>query len=310
VKVRAVLNPRAGVAAERALEAVRQGRPSWKELAVFVTTGPGDATALAREAARAGIDLVLAVGGDGTANEAAQGLFDSETALGIVPVGSGNGLARCLRIPLDPARALAALEDGVTRPIDVGLLNGSPFLNVGGAGFDAVVGADFHAAGRGGGRRGVLSYVLLSLLRVARYRAEPLRLEADGGAHDLRPFLVCLANGPQYGAGAVIAPGARLDDGRLDIVVIDAAAPLVLLANVPRLFAGTIHRSRLYRRLSASRATLHGGAPFAFHRDGEPESPVSRLEVGVRPRALRLRVPRAVTEDARGPFGAEPGREP
>jgi diacylglycerol kinase (ATP) len=302
LKVRAILNPRAGVAAERALAAVRRGRPSWTELTVFVTTGPGDAKALAREAAEAGAELVLSVGGDGTANETAQGLLGSPTALGIVPVGSGNGLARCLRIPLDPARALAALEDGVDRAIDVGTANGRPFLNVGGAGFDAVVGADFHVSGRSGRRRGILSYVLLSLFRVARYRAEPLRLEADGERHELRPFLVCLANGPQYGGGATIARGAKLDDGRLDIVMIDDAPRPVLLANIPRLFAGRLDRSRLYRRLTATNAVLTGHAPFAYHRDGEPEVPVARLEVGLLPRGLKIRSPRATVTDPAGPF--------
>lgn len=305
MKVRAILNPRAGVAAKQALVAVRRGRPSWTDLTVAVTTGPGDARRLAEEAARAGAGLVLSVGGDGTANEVAQGLIGSPTALGIVPVGSGNGLARCLRIPLDPAEALAALEDGVTRAIDVGTANGRPFLNVGGAGFDAVVGADFQAAGRSGRRRGILSYVLLSLFRVARYRAQPLRLEADGERHELRPFLVCLANGPQYGAGAIIARGARLDDGRLDVVVIDDAPRPVLLANIPRLFTGRLDRSRLHRRLTTAKAMLTGHAPFAYHRDGEPEAPVARLEVGLLSCALRIKVPRALAQDPECPF--EPG---
>jgi diacylglycerol kinase (ATP) len=302
LKVRAILNPRAGVAAKRALAAVRRGRPSWTDLTVAVTTGPGDARTLAVEAAQAGAELVLSVGGDGTANEAAQGLLGSPTALGIVPVGSGNGLARCLRIPLDPARALVALEDGVDCAMDVGTTNGRLFLNVGGAGFDAVIGADFQAAGRSGRRRGILSYVLLSLFRVARYRASPLRLEADGLGHELCPFLICLANGPQYGGGATIARGAKLDDGRLDIVVIDDAPRPVLLANVPRLFTGRLDRSALYRRLTAGSAILTGRAPFAYHRDGEPEAPVSRLEVGLLPRALKVRVPRATAPDPEGPF--------
>jgi len=305
LKVRAILNPRAGVAAKRALLGLRRGRPSWTDLTVFVTTGPGDARTLAEEAARAGAGLVLSVGGDGTANEVAQGLLGSPTALGIVPVGSGNGLARCLGIPLDPARALESLEHGVDRLIDVGTANRRPFLNVGGAGFDAVVGADFQAAGRIGRRRGISSYVLLSLLRLARYHVQPLRLEADGMRHELRPFLVCLANGPQYGAGALIARGAKLDDGRLDIVVIDDAPPAVLLANVPRLFTGRLEHSRLYRRLTATSAVLTGQAAFAYHRDGEPEPAVTRLEVGLLPRALRLRVPRATDRDSAGPLRLE-----
>jgi diacylglycerol kinase family enzyme len=184
----------------------------------------------------------------------------------------------------------------------VGIANGRPFLNVGGAGFDAVVGADFQASGRSGRRRGILSYVLLSLFRVARYRAEPLLLEADGQRHELRPFLVCLANGPQYGGGAVIARGAKLDDGLLEIVVIAEAPPPVLLANIPRLFTGQLDRSPLYRRQSAVSAVLTGSAPFAYHRDGEPEAPVARLDVGLLSRALRVRVPRELARDPEGPF--------
>jgi diacylglycerol kinase family enzyme len=242
------------------------------------------------------------VGGDGTANEVAEGLLGSKAALGIVPVGSGNGLARCLRIPLDPAQALESLEHGVDRLIDIGTANGRLFLNVGGTGFDAVVGTDFQAAGRSGRRRGISTYVLLSLLRVARYHAQPLRLEVDGTSHELRPFLVCLANGPQYGAGALIARGAKLDDGRLDVVVIDDAPRAVLLANVPRLFTGRLERSRLYRRLTATKVVLTGQAPFVYHRDGEPEPAVARLEVGLVPCALRLRVPRTTNFDSAGPL--------
>ena len=144
MKVRAILNPRAGVAAHRMREAVERGRPAWKDYAVYLTREPGHATELAREAVAAGADVVLAVGGDGTVNEVARGLIGSPAALGIVPVGSGNGLARALRIPLQPEAALHALESGARRRMDIGSLNGRLFLNVAGVGFDAVVGQAFH----------------------------------------------------------------------------------------------------------------------------------------------------------------------
>jgi YegS/Rv2252/BmrU family lipid kinase len=305
VKVRAILNPRAGLTAERALAALRRGRPSWSDVTVELTTGPGDARTMAQDAARENADLVLSVGGDGTANEAAQGLIDTPTVLGVVPVGSGNGLARCLRIPLQPPRALEALEGGVVRPIDVGLANGSVFLNVSGVGFDAQVGVDFHEAGRRGGRRGIGVYVLLSALRILRYKAEPLVVEANGARIETRPFIVCAANGPQYGAGAVIAKGARLDDGRFDLAIVEDASLLAIAANVPRVFAGRLDGSRLYRRIATARASLISARPVAFHRDGEPEPPVARLELGLRPKALRILVPRATAADPNGPFTPE-----
>ena len=180
MRVRAILNPRAGLGARRALEDVQPGTAVLEGPRGDAHHRPGHALELAHEPRRRqGRELVLAVGGDGTVNEAARGLLGSGVPLGIVPVGSGNGLARTLRIPLSPARALAALENAVVRPMDVGTVNGVPFLNVAGAGFDALVGSAFHRAGREGGRRGVLTYVRLSLALLRSY--EPASAAARGG---------------------------------------------------------------------------------------------------------------------------------
>jgi YegS/Rv2252/BmrU family lipid kinase len=302
VKVRAILNPRAGVAARAALDAVRRVGTPWGELDLRVTTAPGDARRMAREAAEAGLDLVLAVGGDGTANEAAWGLLDSPTALGLVPAGSGNGLARALRIPLRPAAALLALQDAVVRRMDVGTANGRPFLNVAGAGFDALVGAAFHEWGRAGRRRGLFNYFRLALPRALHYRASHWNLVAGTERFAGSAFLVAFFNGPQYGGGALIAPGSRLDDGLLDVVVVEDAPALELLANVPRLWMGGLEKFRRYRRVTAAGATLTGPAPFEHHCDGEPEPAADRLEIGLRRRALAVLVPRSAAADADGPF--------
>ena len=158
----AIANPRAGLAAQRAIQAVEARPGRWPELKLWTTSGPGQARELARTAVEEGFDVVLAVGGDGTANEVAGGLLGSSVALGVVPAGSGNGLARTLRIPLDAAGALRTLATGVTLRMDVGRINGRPFLNVGGAGFDAAVGQEFHARALRGGRRGVMSYARIA----------------------------------------------------------------------------------------------------------------------------------------------------
>lgn len=302
MRVVAILNPRAGLAARRALEAVRRGRPRWGEVEVKVTGGPGDARRWAGEAAQQGVELLLAVGGDGTANETAWGLLGSATTLGLVPVGSGNGLARTLGIPLRPERALEALEGGVSRRMDVGMVNERPFLNVSGAGFDAAVGALFHARGQRGGRRGIFTYVWLSLGESIRYRAPQWMLQAGDQRFEGRALIVAFVNGRQYGGAATIAPGARLDDGLLDIVVVEDAPLVEVLANAPRLFLGSIEGFRRYRRIAAPQALLTGAAPTLFHRDGEPEPAAERLEVRVEPRALSVLVPRATADDPLGPF--------
>lgn len=302
MKVRAILNPRAGLRARGALESVSRSVPSRRELEVRVTEHAGHARELAAEAARTGFDLVLAVGGDGTANETAWGLLGSETVFGLVPVGSGNGLARGLGIPLRPAAALAALEAAVERRMDVLRANGRPVLNVAGAGFDAEVGAEFHAHGLRGGRRGVLPYVFFGARRLLTRPARSWSLAAGEFRFEGRAQVVAFANGRQYGGAAVIAPGSRLDDGLMDVVVIEDAPRLVLLLNAVRLFVGGLEGFRRYRRRPVAAAVLEGPAPFDFHRDGEPEARVARLEVTLDPRALRVLVPRATAEDPDGPF--------
>jgi YegS/Rv2252/BmrU family lipid kinase len=304
VKVRAILNPRAGVAVRGTREAVERGRPSWKDYAVYLTREPGHATELAREAVAAGADLVLAVGGDGTVNEVARALIGAPGALGIVPVGSGNGLARALRLPLRPAAALCALEAGARRRMDVGLLNGQPFLNVAGAGFDAVVGHAFHERGKRGGRRGFLGYVRLCLLELRTYRPPRLAVEVPPGRLELEAFVLTFANGPQYGAGAVINPGAKLDDGRLEVVAFEAAPLWRLVATGSRMFLGGLERSPGYRRLSGGAATVLAGSPLAVHCDGDPAAAASRIDVELCPRALEIVVPAATAKDPGGPFSA------
>lgn len=303
MKVRAILNPRAGLAAQRALGALEAGSAEWGRIPVDATQAPGHARELARRAVSEGVELLLAAGGDGTMNEVADGLLGSSTALGVVPVGSGNGLARTLGIPLEPGAALRALASGVTRRMDVGVVNGRPFLNVAGAGFDAHVGAEFHRHARRGGRRGILSYVRLSLQAVLRYAPGAFRLEVDGApAYEGRALVVAFANGRQYGAGAVLAPQARLDDGRLDVVVFQATSVAGVLRQIPRLFRGTLARSSAFRGFSLSHGALTSPQPYPFHRDGEPEAAVTRLDVGLHALGLRIRAARQVHEDPQGPF--------
>jgi YegS/Rv2252/BmrU family lipid kinase len=302
MRVRAIVNLRAGLSAHRALDALAAGRPSWPTVEVRLTEGPAHAIALAREAVEEEASLILAAGGDGTVNEVATGILGSEVPLGIIPVGSGNGLARALRLPLRADRALAALETGVARRMDVGQINGKPFLNVAGVGFDALVGWAFHKAGRKGGRRGIFTYVRMSLRLLSLYSAPTVSLELGGERVDTRPFVMAFANGPQYGAGAVLNPGARLNDGRLEVVIFEDCSYLELLATAPRLFLGGIERARGYRRIVTEGAALTARVGVEHHRDGEPEAEATRLEVSLLRKALRVVVPRATAEDPAGPF--------
>ncbi len=306
MRVRAIVNPRAGVKAARAFRAVETAHGAWDSIEMKVTEAPGHAQALAREAAERGDSLVVTVGGDGTANEAASGLLGSDTALAIVPAGSGNGLARTLGIPLDFGRALAALQNGVRRRMDVGYANERLFLNVAGAGFDADVAHAFHLHSTRGGRRGVFSYLRLCLRMVGSYAPNAWKVTTESASFEGRAYIVAVANGRQYGGGARMSPRARLDDGRVDVVVLEAAPLHRLLLGAWRAFFGDLDRFRPYRRFEAQEAVVVPGRPAFFHRDGEPDAEVERLAIRLVPRALPVIVPGDTAEDPQGPFTVGP----
>jgi diacylglycerol kinase family enzyme len=193
------------------------------------------------------------------------------------------------------------LEHAHTRRMDVGFANGRPFLNVAGAGFDAAVGTAFHERASAGGRRSVLGYLRAGLGIVLSYRAPSLMIEG-APVPARRALLVTFSNGRQYGGGAVIAPSSRLNDGLLEVVSIDDGPRIPLLLQAPRLFLGGIERLSAYSRSARAALVLTGAAPFTHHRDGEPEPPLTRLEVRVEPKALRVLVHPSVSEDPQGPF--------
>ena len=189
--------------------------------------------------------------------------------------------------------------------MDVGFLNGRPFLNVAGVGFDAVVGRSFHERGKEGGRRGFLGYVRLCLLELRTYRSPRLAIEVPPARLEVEAFVLTFANGPQYGAGAVINPGAKLDDGRFEVVAFEQAPLWRIVATGSRMFLGGLERSAGYRRLSGAAATVTALSPLAAHCDGDPAEDARRIEVELRPGALEVVVPAATASDPHGPFSSK-----
>jgi YegS/Rv2252/BmrU family lipid kinase len=259
---------------------------------VSVIHGPGDGARLARQALDQGAALVVAWGGDGTINSVASALVNTPVSLGIIPAGSGNGLARELGIPGRREAALAVALGGRDRVIDAGALNGHLFFNVAGIGFDAHVAQVFaDAAGR---RRGLIAYAATTVRELFRYapsryvvRDGNRRVVREGGA-----LLISTANTRQWGSGAQIAPQARPDDGQLDFVLIDALPPLVLLAQLWRLYNKSVSRigGTVIQRVIEVSMTADPAAPV--HIDGEPIGVASEISVRVIPGALRVRVPK------------------
>lgn len=234
---------------------------------VVVTERAGHACDLARAAAARGVTRVIAWGGDGTVNEVGRALLDTSAALGIVSAGSGNGLARALGVPLSPEAAIVRALEARIALIDAAEIGGHVFLNVAGLGFDARVA---HAFSVRTGARGFQRYVRVVTRELVTYTPARYRVRIDGERHEFRAFLLSIANGPQWGNGAQIAPGARLDDGRLDLVVAQAPGPLSALLQVPRLFTGTIDRASGVITRRAAEIVIEADAPCELHVDGEP----------------------------------------
>lgn len=292
IKTRFIFNPRSGHNA-KSPHLLEKARAFIRERAldadVVLTERPRHATELARRAVGDGCGLVVAIGGDGTLNEVAAGLVGTDAVFGLIPCGSGNGLGRHLGIPGPGKGAFRTLVEGRVRAIDTGEVNGIPFFNAMGLGFDAEIADRFNRLTR----RGLPSYVRTTLGTLFRYRAETCRIRNGADLIETTVFLLTVANSDQYGNDCFIAPGASVDDGRLDLTVIKRANLLNAAPLAARLFLKKIDGSASVIRLHGDRFTIERAAPGLIHTDGETHRAAATLEIVVRPRSLRIMVPSA-----------------
>jgi diacylglycerol kinase family enzyme len=223
-------------------------------------------------------------------NEAGSALAFGDTALGIIPGGSGNGLARALGISLKPARALRQAIAGKVQRIDAGEIAGRLFFNVAGIGFDAHVAHIFNHAGH---RRGFVRYLGTSMVELFRYQPQQYVIRPDArDPIDRRALMVVLANGSQYGNGARVSPDARLDDGLLDLVVIESQSPWRDVLRSRYLFDGSIaRRAGVFLTRVTTAAIDNGSTSISFHADGESLRHNGPLEAKVHRAALNVVVP-------------------
>ena len=278
---------------------------------VAFTERPGHGRELAATLAGRGFSPVVAWGGGGTVNEVASALMRRGAVRGIVPAGSGNGLARELGISLRPEEAIDTALRGRDRVIDVGELAGRPFVNLAGVGLPASVAHLFARLARQSspdgptnpagvravpGRRlpagrGLAGYVRATALELLRYRSGRYAVAAGGRTIERRALFIEVANGRQYGNGAVVAPRARLDDGLLDLVTVDPIGPARAAWGLWRLFNGTIDRHPYVHCSPVGGVTISADRPLRFHIDGEAVQGGESLTAKIHPKALRVRVP-------------------
>jgi YegS/Rv2252/BmrU family lipid kinase len=290
VKALFVVNERSGRRRDRDLTSLVSA--NWDGHFEFQTCGEKrDLDGMVDRAEAERFDVVFAVGGDGTVHELSKRLIGRTPALAILPTGSGNGFARHIGLPADPANALRASGRGRIVTVDTAEVNGHPFLGVMGIGFDAVV-ADRFAAST---VRGLETYVLEGLAAFAHFQAEEYEIVANGKVIRQKAFVIAVANSGQYGNNARVAPLASLRDGLLDVVIVNDTSVVGAVMLLARLFTGTFHRSDSVTMLQTDEVTIRRPAAGIAQLDGEPVTLPEQLHARVRPQSLQLLVPDTAT---------------
>lgn len=254
---------------------------------IAFTKHAGHATELATDAV-GNYDIVAAVGGDGTLNEVACGLLGSSTVLAIIPCGSGNGLARCLHISLNTNKALRLLKNSRIQNIDTGSVNGRLFLSVAGIGLDAQTAHDFAQDPR----RGFMTYAHYAASNYLHLKPQTVNITFDGQSPiTCNPMLITFANSNQFGYNAVIAPHASLQDGLLDICILNRPPLPVIPDIVTKLMIGKLDKSRYLTEYQSAHITVERPSDGVVNIDGEPVMMEAQLDIRVTPQNLRILVP-------------------
>ena len=244
----------------------------------------GHACELADKAKDNGYDAVVAVGGDGTVNDVAKALTHSETALGIIPCGSGNGLARHLMLPMDIAKAVEVINAFTIHDLDYGVINDIPFFCTCGMGFDAFISMKFAESGR----RGPVTYLENILREGVKYKPETYEIKDESGSSLCRAFLISCANASQYGNNAYIAPQASMSDGLLDVIIME---PFDIL-DAPQIsidmFNKTLDKNSKIKTFKTKHIQIHRQKPGFIHYDGEPVMTDSDVDISIRDKGIKI----------------------
>ena len=281
-----VVNPISGTQGKKAILKCIDERldRSLYDFSIVKTEYAGHATQIAANAVQEKVDVVVAIGGDGTINEIARSLVHTDTALGIIPCGSGNGLARHLRIPMEPKAAIDVINQGHELSIDYGKINNILFFCTCGVGFDAFVSLKFADSGK----RGLLTYLENTLHESLRYQPETYEIENEEGTVKYKAWLIACGNASQYGNDAYIAPQASLTDGLMDVTIMEPFTVLDVPSLSFLLFNKTIDQNSRVKTMRAKKIKIHRVNDGVMHFDGDPLMAGKELEVEIVPSGLRV----------------------
>ncbi|EGN56597.1 hypothetical protein PRBRB14_10110 [Hallella multisaccharivorax DSM 17128] len=251
---------------------------------IIETQYAGHAAELSHEAAQHGIDVVVAVGGDGTVNEVARGITNTNTALAIIPCGSGNGLARHLLIPINIRKSIEIINQCKIHDLDYCIINGHKFFCTCGMGFDAFISFKFAEAGK----RGPITYVQQVLETGLKYKPQTYEISTDEDTVKYKALLVTCANASQYGNNAYIAPQASMSDGLMDVVIMEPFDILEAPQIAIDMFSKTLDKSSRIKTFRTRHLHIHRSSEGPIHFDGEPVMTGPDIDISVVPKGIKV----------------------
>lgn len=282
-----IVNPISGIGRQRRIETLLKQNLNHDlfDYQVQYTEHIHHGTEIAREAAMQGYDCVVAVGGDGSVNDVVQGIKNTDTRLAIIPCGSGNGLARSLRLPLQPALAIRVLNQQYEQTIDSIVVNDRWIVvNAAGCGFDAYIARLMQSAKT----RGLPAYTNLVLREYTRYKNSDYKITVDGHEYFRNAWFIAVANSRQFGYNLAVAPKAKLDDGLMDISIIDKVPIDHVPITAPLAFTNHLDLSQHVEMFRAKEITIDGNADRWVNLDGEGENIGKTVHFIVHPKSVKI----------------------
>lgn len=260
---------------------------------VCLTEYAGHAAIIAKQCVMDNIDIVVAVGGDGTVNEVARSITHSNTALGIIPCGSGNGLARHLGIPIDIKKSIDVINQCNISSLDYGVINELPFFCTCGMGFDAFISFKFAEAGK----RGPITYIENVLKEGLKYKPETYEVTDETGKKKYNAFLIACANASQYGNNAYIAPHASMSDGLLDVIIMEPFTAFDAPQISFDMFNKTLDKNSKIKTFRTTNIHIRRNAPGAIHFDGDPIMTGTDIDVHIEKEGIKIITNTEASED-------------
>lgn len=285
MKIRFIINPIAGTGKQKSIEEIIQSKVRF-EHEICITQKKGDAEQWSNEAKNEGIDVVVAVGGDGTVNECAKALVYSNTALGVLPCGSGNGFALHFGMNKKMEKAIEQINKSQYTLIDTCSINNEVFVNVSGIGFDAFIANRFAQLKK----RGFANYLRLIMDNATAYKAEEYTIETNDKIIKTKAYIIAFANASQYGNNFKISPNADFTDGKIDLVLVKEFQKWKIPYLLYQLVNGKVNQSKNVEIIQCEKAKITTNN-YLVHLDGEPKLLNGPLTINVLPKSLKIFFP-------------------